>query len=66
MNTTKHTIKIDAAKSLVLQPNKTGPGVLFSLVLFGADMASVVLTDEQCAVLISRIQIAQEQARAAA
>ena len=63
---TTHTIKIDAAKSLVIQPNKTGPGVRFSFALFGADMATVVLTADQCAVLVNRVQIAQAQAGGAA
>lgn len=59
------TIKIDPAKSIVVQPTKTGEaGVRFSLVLFGADMASAVLTPDQCSALILGIQIAQEQAAA--
>jgi hypothetical protein len=62
---TKFTIKIDAAKSIVVQPTITGAsGVRFSLVLFGADMASAVLDAEQCAALILGIQIAGEQAEA--
>ena len=64
---TTFTIKIDLAKSIVVQPTKTGAaGVRFSLVLFGADMASAVLTPDQCASLILAIQIAGEQAKAAA
>lgn len=62
-----HTIKLDLAKSIVVQPTKTGAaGVRFSLVLFGADMATAVLTPDQCAALILGIQIAGEQAKAAA
>jgi hypothetical protein len=64
VNTT-HTIKIDVAKSIVVQPTKTGAaGVRFSLVLFGADMATAVLTPDQCAALILGIQIAGEQSGA--
>ena len=64
---TRHTIKIDAAKAIVIQPTKTGAvGVRFSLVMFGADMASAILTPDQCAALILGIQIAGEQAGAAA
>jgi len=58
----KSTIKIDAGKSIVVQPNKTGPGVSVSLVLFGASMASAVLTPDQCAALILGIEIASEKA----
>ena len=61
----KSTIKIDTAKSIVVQPTKTGAlGVRFSLVLFGADMASAVLDADQCAALILGIQIAGEEASA--
>lgn len=62
MNPTKHTIKIDTAKAIVIQPAKTGAaGVRFSLVMFGADIASAILTPDQCAALILGIQIAGEQ-----
>ena len=62
----KSTIKIDAAKSIVVEPNKAGPGVSFSLVLFGVDMASAILTPDECAALILGIQIAGEKSKAAA
>ena len=62
----KSTIKIDAAKSIVVEPNKAGSGVRFSFFMFGAEMACVVLTPEQCEVLINRVQIAKQQAGAAA
>lgn len=60
----KSTIKIDAAKAIVVQPNKTGQGVRVSLVLFGADMGTAVLDKDQCAALVLGIQIASEQATA--
>jgi hypothetical protein len=56
----KTTIKIDAGRSLVVQPNKTGPGLRFSVEVFGHTMASVVMTPDQCGALITGIQIANE------
>lgn len=58
----KHTIKIDAGKSIVVQPNPNGQGVRFSLVLFGADMATAVLTPDQCGALIVGIEVCNEKA----
>lgn len=60
--TPKHTIKIDAGKSIVVQPNTTGPGVRVSLELFGASMASAVLTADQCGALIVGIEVCNEKA----
>jgi hypothetical protein len=59
----KTTIKIEAGKSIVVEPNKTGAGVRFSLVLFGASMASAVLTADQCGALITGIQFANERSQ---
>lgn len=59
----KTTVKIDAGKSIVVQPNKTGPGVSFSLVLFGASMAAAVMTPDQCQALILGIEIASDKSQ---
>ena len=61
MNPTKHTIKIDTAKAIVIQPAKAGRGVSFGLELFGATMASAILSADHCAALILAVQVAQEQ-----
>lgn len=58
---TRHTIKIDAAKAIVIQPARTGQGVSVSLELFGATMAGAVLTPDQCGALVLAVQVAQEQ-----
>ena len=52
----EHTIKIDAGKSIVSNPDKAGGGVTFDLKFFGASMASGVLTPDQCGVLIFALE----------
>lgn len=42
------TIKIDAAKSIAVEPDQGGKGIRVELVLFGATMASAVLSVNQC------------------
>lgn len=54
----KTTIKIDAAKSIVIEPSKQGPGVMVSLVLFGAAMASATLTPDQCGAMVTGLEFA--------
>lgn len=57
----KHTIKIDAGKAIVIQRNKKGPGVQLSLELFGASMASAILTPDQCGALIFGLEESNEK-----
>lgn len=48
----KTTVKIDAGKALVVEPNKTGPGLRVSLELFGATLATAVLDTDQASALM--------------
>lgn len=54
----KTTIKIDAGKSIVIEPNKQGVGVIVSLVLFGASLASATLTPDQCGAMMAGLEFA--------
>lgn len=57
----KHTIKIDTAKSIVIETIESGPGAVVSLVLFGASLASAYLDKDQCQALILALEIAVER-----
>jgi hypothetical protein len=58
----KHTIKIDTGKAIVIKPNPKGRGVQLSLELFGASMASAVLTPDQCGALVTGLKVCTEKA----
>lgn len=57
----KHTVKIDAGKSIVITPNKTGQGARISLELFGASMAAAILTPDQCDALTLAVEVCNEK-----
>lgn len=57
----KTTIKIDASKSLVVEP-APGGGVLFTAKLHGFNVGSHVGTPDQCGVLVFAIEQALRQA----
>lgn len=57
----KHTVKIDAGKSIVITPNKTGQGVCISLELFGVSMAAAILTPDQCDALTLAVEVCNEK-----
>jgi hypothetical protein len=61
----KTTVKIDAAKSVVVLPSKAARGVEIQLNLFGATMGGATLTPDQCGALIVGIECALERSRAA-
>lgn len=60
MNPTKHTIKLETGRAIVIQPDTAGR-VSFGLELFGATLTSAILSRDRCEALILAIQMAQEQ-----